>query len=102
MSYEPYVDEAVCDAATEAGNSTADCLELNVGWLTNKGQHSSTTWQIEKMQLETPPKMQLTNSRTALREVSAATATQDIVSKISWGLKFELINNDDAHDAIPG
>ena len=30
---QPYVDEAVCDAATEAGNSTADCLGLDERWL---------------------------------------------------------------------
>ena len=29
---EPYVDEAVCDASTEAGNASADGLELDNRW----------------------------------------------------------------------
>ena len=41
---QPYVDEAVSDAAKKAGNATADCLKLDEIWLTQKCLKHSSTW----------------------------------------------------------
>ena len=42
--FQPYVGEAVSDAAKKAGSATADCLKLGEIWLTQKCLKHSSTW----------------------------------------------------------